>query len=103
MRQIIDGMRYDTDTATLVASFGKGNGRSDFHVIREELYVTDAGRWFVAGEGGARSSYRIRHGDMWGPGSEIRPLSDDEARRWLEEHNRVAAIEEYFSDSIVDA
>lgn len=104
MRAVINGKRYDTKSATLVASWSNGEDTSNFHHCEEELYRTPRGNWFIAGRGGALSPYRESLGvGSWGPGAEIRPLSPEEAMAWLEQRGRVAAIEKYFPDQVEDA
>lgn len=73
MKRIINGITYDTDTATLAA---------------EAYYTPD-------GDQGERL-YQTRHGAFFlqtrevGPGYkmiyEFKPLTDDEAQKWLETH-----------------
>ncbi len=48
MKQIIEGVRYDTDKATLVASddYWDGSNRSR-HGRNTYLYKSPRGRWFV--------------------------------------------------------
>ena len=36
-------------------------------------------------------------------GEGLQPLSDEEARSWLETHGKTKALEAYFSEQIVDA
>ena len=96
MRAIIDGKRYDTDTATCVAGYWNGLGKSDFRCLEEDLYRTPKGAWFLAGKGGALTAYAKPWGDGTTGGEAIRPLADDEARRWLEARNEVEAIEAHF-------
>ncbi len=103
MIKIIDGRRYDTDKAELVASVSYSNP-SDFHYFSEDLYRTRNGNWFIHGEGGAMSKYAVQvEQNSWSGGAEIRPLSEDQAYRWLEEIGEVDAIEKYFSDRVEDA
>jgi hypothetical protein len=103
MVSIIDGKRYNTETAREVASASSGGSTSDFRFFSEDLYLTPKGTWFIAGAGGAASKYRERIGDMWGWGSKITPLTPAEAREWLEAHDEVDALEEHFRDQIEDA
>jgi len=103
MIRIIDGKRYNTETAVRVAWASSGGSRSDFRFFSEELYLTPRGSWFLAGEGGAASKYREQDGDMWGWGARITPLSPDEAREWLESHDKVDQLEEHFVNQIEDA
>ena len=104
MKRIINGRRYDTDTAQLVAEFHNTPDRGDHHFYREELYRTKGGAWFVAGEGGPASRYRRTVGqNQWSSGEGLGPLTDGEAREWLEEHAKTAELEKYFGSAIVDA
>jgi hypothetical protein len=103
MKQIIDGKRYDTETATLVASYSNGLGSSDFRNLCEKLYITGKGNWFISGEGGALTAYAQPAGNMTTGGSAIRPLISGEALEWLERHNCSDEIEEYFAEDIEDA
>ena len=100
MRQIINGKRYDTETARLLATdHGGGYGPSDFHFWEEGLYRTPAGQFFTAGSGGPFSAYgrpgpgqNERHGSC-----KIRLLTEPEARRWMEQHGTDEEYEAAFS------
>lgn len=103
MTSIIDGVKYDTDadTATRVAKYTNMYDSGDFSWFKEELYRTDSGRWFLFGKGNAQSKYRKTVGTReWSSGKEIRPFSEDEAYRWLGDHNKTSAIDQYFSDRV---
>jgi hypothetical protein len=80
MKKIINGKRYDTETATEIASAWNGCSRTDFKFLLETLYTTDSGAWFLAAEGGAMTKYakileggRARTGDR-----DILPLTPPE-------------------------
>jgi hypothetical protein len=104
MRSIIDGKRYDTETATEVAEFANGDDRSNFHFFAETLYLTAKGSWFLFGRGHARSPYAESYGqNTLGWGGEIRAMSHEEAQDWLEQHQEVEALEAHFADVITDA
>lgn len=103
MKAIIDGLRYDTERAERVAAQESGHRSDDCHYIEETLYRTENGRWFLHGKGGARTRYSESVGDGWQGGSEIRPLTSEEAMAWLEQHNRVRALEAHFDDTIQEA
>ncbi len=97
MRKIIEGKRYDTDTATHVANHNNGHSRGDFHWINEDLYQTPKGNRFVHGSGGAKTHYVRQPGsNEWSGSQDIFTLSPQEALKWLEEHGQTAAIEKYF-------
>ena len=105
MRAIINGKRYDTETATLVGESGGGNGKRDFKWWEGGLYKTPrSGQFFLAGEGGPMTRFHSRTVDgMYGYGSKIIPLTDEEALEWAEQELDEDAIEEHFSDKIEDA
>ena len=75
MEQIINGLKYDTETAALVASDRwwdgnnyERNGRNTY------LYRTKAGRFF------------LHHTTLWqGERDHIEPVSPDEARQYYED------------------
>jgi len=103
MKKIIEGKRYDTETATQVAEYGNGLGEGDFSNYDETLYRTPRGNWFLSGEGGPMTKYSRPCGDMTSGGDGIIPLSSNEARQWLESHDENDALEKYFSDALEDA
>ena len=86
MKRVIEGKTYNTESATELVTASSGLSRSDFHHWRETLYRTKSGAYFLSGQGGAMSSWRERCGDMWGRGSGIRVLTEQEAREWVERH-----------------
>ena len=105
MKAIIDGKRYDTETAELIASdCSVGMSKSDFRWWEEKLYKTKKGTWFIAGEGGALTKYAVQVGsNASGAGEEIIPLSEEEVRKWLEKSENYAVFEKWFSECIEDA
>lgn len=103
MKKIINGKRYDTKTAEVTAAWENGYMRSDFQYCVEKLYRTPKGNWFLYGEGGAMSKYAQSYGNSTGGGDDITPLSPEEARTWLEEHDCHDEVEASFPDSVEDA
>ncbi len=102
--RIINGLRYDTDKATEVATDSWGYA-SDFDHWVETIYVTDRGNWFLVGSGGAMSRYAVavEGGGRGGSRDNVRPMSPDQVRAWLEAHGMTDALEHYFGDDIADA
>lgn len=96
MKKVIDGKVYNTETAELIEEWNNGYPCTDFKYCAEELYRTKKGAWFLFGEGGAMSSYSKPYGDMVGGGENIKVLSEVEAYKWLEMHNKTEAIEKHF-------
>lgn len=104
MKAIIEGKRYDTETATELARWDSGHNPGDFHRLEETLYKTPKGSYFLHGEGGAFTQYSQPVGDNGSAGGErIVPLSESEAIDWLARHGKVDVLETDFSDHIDDA
>lgn len=103
MIKVIDGMRYNTATATKVAEYSIGYC-SDLGYVSEELYVTKKGNYFLFGEGGPASRYaRCENYNSFIGGEAINPMSRRSAFIWCQDHDRKNAIDEYFSDLVEDA
>ena len=104
MKRIINNKRYDTATATEIASWENGFSSNDFHYCEETLYRTKNGAFFLVGEGGALSAYSQSCGsNSRCGGSELLPFSEKETREWLEDHEHVDELERFFSSEITDA
>jgi hypothetical protein len=104
MIQIIDGKRYNTETAEKVGEYWNGLSSSDFHNMSEDLYRTRNGSWFLYYKGGALSSYARSCGNRSYCGdSGLKAMTEDEAYAWLELHFQVEAIEKYFAERVQDA
>ena len=67
MKAIINGKRYDTETARFLCSLADSHVSRDFSWHDTSLYRTSKGAFFVAGEGGPMSRWEGRvtswHGD----------------------------------------
>jgi len=100
MEKVIGGKRYDTAKAELVAERTNALAISDSDYIREEIYRTAKGNWFLIGEGGSRTKYCK---DGHGIGRDIYPLTEHEAMAWLERHATIDVVEKYFAGEIEDA
>ena len=86
MKTILNGKLYNTETAKAIGSYGNDYNGNDFRSEMETLYRKHTGEFFLAGEGGPMTKYRESVGDMWGYGHAIIPLSEDEAKEWVERH-----------------
>ena len=61
MKKIINGRKYDTDTASMVGEWSDGYP-SDFRYEAETLYRKRNGEYFILGEGNAMSRYAESRG-----------------------------------------
>src|SRR5690606_40408270 len=81
MKKIINGKRYDTETAQFIGSASYSN-RTDFRFWSEELYRKKTGEFFLYGEGGPASKYgRKIEQNTWSGGEQIIPLTLKEDRK----------------------
>ena len=103
MNAIIEGKRYDTARAEVVAEYYCESGRRSFRYFEERLYRTHKGTWFMVGEGHALSPYAKVVEKSRRPGKELRPLSEKEVRDWMERTGNFDALEVFFPGHIEDA
>ncbi len=102
MQQIINGKRYNTETAALIGNYFNGLGSGDFRHLDESLYITKSGAFFINGEGGAMTRWSQPVGNMTGGGDGIIVCTTAEALEWCESHHIDAdVIAQHFD--IVDA
>lgn len=86
LNKIIEGSKYDTDTAKMLASRDNDLSQGDFKWCRETLYRTKAGKYFIHGEGGAMTQYAQSCGNnTWTGGERIEPMSREAAQKWAQE------------------
>ena len=86
MKKIINGRRYDTDTARELASDSYSN-YTDFNYWEETLYRKNTGEYFLHGKGGANTQYAVAvDTNSWRGGERIMPLTIREAQEWAEKH-----------------
>ena len=82
MKEIIKGVTYNTDTAEHIADVSNELGRGDFRYLKANLYRTKRGAYFLAGEGGALTSFAVRvenNANAWRGSKGIVPLTEDTA------------------------
>lgn len=94
MKQVINGMRYDTDKAISLASDAFGDGNNEYNCGRKtQLYKTKKGNYFVV------------HWTCWqGEHDNIEPVSKKEAMQYYEElHRTHVEWEEAFGESPEEA
>jgi hypothetical protein len=85
MKKIINGKKYDTETAMLIGTMVNGYNCKDFHYTSEELYQKKNGEFFLFGEGGPLSIYGEQYGNGRCGSRQIIPYSIEEAQKWVEQ------------------
>ena len=97
MKKIINGKRYDTNTAKLMATWENNVAYGNFRHYSEDLYQKRTGEFFLHGYGGPASPYAkdAYSGGRTG-GEAIVPISYAEALRWAEQKLTVDEYEEIF-------
>lgn len=103
MQKIINGKKYNTETAEQVGFYRERYGRNDFHWLdhwlEETLYKKRTGEFFLFGEGGPASRYCTwidNHNRT--SGEKIVPMTFEEARKWAEKHLEVEEYEAIFGE-----
>lgn len=98
MKSIINGKKYDTNTANLLLEWDNGL-RTDFRYCSECLYKKNNGEFFIAGEGGPLSKYAEScDGGGCTEGADIVPITENAARTWAEKHASADEYEEIFGE-----
>ena len=96
MKKIINGKRYDTDTAKELG-YTQYSNRRDFHHYVETLYRKNTGELFLHGIGGPMSKYAEMTGqNCWSGGEKIIPLTLEGAKEWAEGNLDADEYEEIF-------
>lgn len=98
MKQIINGKKYNTETAEIIDSWNNGLGSNDFNNLSETLYKKKTGEFFLEGEGGAATKYSVYSGNWSSGSSKIIPLTENEVREWLEEYSNAEIYEKLFGE-----
>ena len=104
MREILNGLRYDTEKAELIGE-ASYSYPGDFHHFVAGLYRTPrSGRYFLAGEGGPMSRFAQSTGlNEWSGSSDIIPMNEADALEWAERYLTAEEIERGFGATIEDA
>ena len=108
MIKIIDGKRYNTDTAKLIFSHENGRNQSDFDYISRDLYLTKNKAWFIHHFGGAHTYMGVPVGSNGiGSSQSIEPIESDDAFYFLQaqsdESEARNAIDAYFPGQVAEA
>lgn len=96
MKRVIDGKRYDTDTAKMLAERYSDRIESEMDLVHETLYRTKSGNYFLHAEGGANTKYCKWRGENQTRGEHIIPLSLEGSQKWAEEYLDAEEYEKIF-------
>lgn len=98
MKKIINGRRYDTETAQQVAEY-QHSYPSEFDYFVETLYRKKSGEFFLHGYGHAASPYcEWVDSSTRSAGERIVPMAYTEAQKWAEEHLDADEYEAIFGE-----
>ena len=104
MRQIVDGLLYDSENAEVIGECGAfESDRSNFRWWDGTLHRTEKGRFFLAGQGGPMSRFADIEGRTRRSGSGIQPLTDAEALDLASLHLDSDVVEKHFAHMIEPA
>ena len=99
MRKIINKKMYDTDTAECVEEFENTPYKSNFHYYKKMLYRKKTGEFFLYGYGNGATSYRTEYiGGTCSSGEKIIPLTEEDAKEWVEAYGCVSTYIELFGE-----
>lgn len=96
MRRIINGKKYDTETAEEVGYASSGGSKCDFSYWEETLFKKKTGEFFLSGEGHGFTRWACSCGNMSGYGHGLEPISLEEATEWGERHLSGEKYEDVF-------
>jgi hypothetical protein len=102
-KAIIEGKRYDTETATLICSGSADTSKSNFRYWSASLYVTKNGNYFLDGEGGPMTRWSRSFDNSCSGGAGVIPIDAAEALAFAERHGGVDVVERFFEADIKDA
>lgn len=90
MKKTINGIRYDTDKATLITMAQSKEKRGSPHYWQELFYLSPRRtHTFLQGEGGFLTAWGRPHkGGGRTSGKGIKPLTDREAQEWLDHYSK---------------
>ena len=103
MRKVINGKSYNTQTATAIGSATWG-GTYETDRIHETLFRKRSGEYFLHGEGGANTAYRVYDKDagQWVKGDKIVPFTYGEAKEWARKNVDADTFKKLFGRKIED-
>lgn len=87
MKKVINGRLYNTETAKHIGNYSNDLSYDDLKYFDEDLYLKKTGEFFLSGSSGAFGKYAESVGaNSWCGGSGIVPITEQEAKEWVEMH-----------------
>lgn len=102
MKKLINGKRYNTESARYIGEYEPPYAVNDFKWYKETMYRKQTGEFFLHGEGNGDSPYAEKYIDGWGQGEKLVPLKEEEAKKWAEDHLEVDAYDMVFTHNKAD-
>jgi hypothetical protein len=102
-KAIINGKRYNTETATFVCEGSANCSKSDFKYWSAALYKTQRGNYFLDGEGGPMTQWAKSFDNSSSGSSGIIPIDREEALAFAETHGCIDVVERFFEADIEEA
>ena len=98
MKRVIKGRVWDTQKSGMVAAWANSFYPHDYRYCEENLYCTWRGNWFVHILRAGPESDTYHFSEIY-----LVPLSEDEAFKWLQDHDFTSELEEHFGSRIEEA
>ena len=99
MKQIMDEKEYDPEVSQQLAQWSLAEHAGGFRHEVETLYMTEKGNYFIRYEGGIFSrTNKCSSPFGWYGGTNIQPVSPQEALAWCEETGNYETMEKYFPE-----
>ena len=98
MKKIINGKKYDPETAVLICRHDNCRTWTDFYFYEECLYKKKTGEFFIHEKGGAASCVAEMHDGYSSGGSRINPISEAEAMDFVEKDGTTEDYESLFGE-----
>jgi len=87
MKMVMNGLLYDSEKATQIASYDNCLGAGDFNTRQEILMITEKGRYFLVGYGGANTRWCTDNGNTRSGGQGMEVHDRVSALDWCEQHD----------------
>lgn len=98
MKRVINGKKYDTETAVSIHTIEFNFNYGNFTYYSEALYRKKTGEFFLYGEWGALTKYAELEAGGLKDGRQIIPLTEEQAKAWAEENLSVDDYEKTFGE-----